>query len=39
MGKSKLAGAKPWSYLLVPESRIDAARTFAIVAAEHTYRR
>ncbi len=30
-------GAKPWSYLLVREGRIDAARTFSSVVTEHTF--
>lgn len=35
---ARATGSKPWTYLLVRESRIDGARTFSSVVDEHTYR-
>lgn len=33
------AGSKPWTYVLVNETRISAVRTFANVVREHAYGR
>jgi len=32
------SGARPWSYLLVNEGRIDSTRTFSSVVDEHSFR-